>query len=484
MKIKHKILVSSALLLFAVAGVSCKKYLDVNKSPLTAEAVDPKLLFGYAVTAWDVSKNSGDSYIAIGFIGQSLSSGADFSDNWGSSNLYNLSTNVLGNTWKVYYSTAGNNLKLAIKNAEEANPVNKNAAAQCKILLAQLMYECTTLYGDVPFTQAWDPEKFPYPKYDSQQVVLEGVLTLLEEAKTQIDPASQFKISDYDVFYNGDMAKWVKLANSIKLKTLMVMVDKDPTKAAAIGQLVGNSSSMIASAAENFRVLYSGNTNNENPKYRLFVGENPFTYASKVVTDIMIPKNDPRLEKYYDRPAGQTNFIGVAANVDANATTSLMSQYLYRKNAPSLILSYQEILFLQAEVYARGLGVPVNIATANTLYKNAIQTAMNFYEADPAKVSAYMAPGGGLVNLTTAANPVREIHLEQWVDLMDRPIEAFVQWRRSGPDGSEVPLLTLPKDATPGPLIRRFTLSPEELAANPNIPNPQPKYFDKMWFDL
>lgn len=63
-------------------------------------------------------------------------------------------------------------------------------------------------------------------------------------------------------------------------------------------------------------------------------------------------------------------------------------------------------------------------------------------------------------------------------------MEAFVQWRRSGPDGSEVPALTLPIGATNGALIRRFTLSPDEITANPNIPSPTPKYFDKTWFDL
>lgn len=62
-------------------------------------------------------------------------------------------------------------------------------------------------------------------------------------------------------------------------------------------------------------------------------------------------------------------------------------------------------------------------------------------------------------------------------------MEAFVQWRRSGSDGNEVPKLVLPPGATAGPLIRRFTLSPDEIAANPNIPAPQPTYYDKMWFD-
>lgn len=481
MKIKHKIIVNSLLLLMAIGGVSCKKYLDVNENPLTSTKIEPKLLFGYAITAWDVNKNSGDSYIAVGFIGQSLSSGANFSENWGPSNLYDLSPFATGNTWKVYYSTAGNNLKLAIKAAEAANPVNNNAAAQCKIVLAQMMLECTTLYGDVPFKEAWDPIGFPYPHYDAQKDVLENILKLLDEAKAQIDPASPEKISDYDIFYGGNMADWTKLANSIKFRTLMVMVDKDPSKAAAIGALASNPTTMINSADKSWITTYSGNPNNENPKYRLFGGANPFTYASKLVTDVMIPQNDPRLPKYFDKGESD-DFIGIGAEEDADEKTSLISTYLYRKDAPSVILSYQELLFLEAEVYARGLGVGKDINKAQTLYKAALQAAMEFYDAKQEDITTYMATN--LKNLNNVADPVAEIHIQQWIDLMDRPLEAFVQWRRSGPDGSEIPKMTLPVGATPGPLIRRFTLSQDETAANPNIPKPQPKYYDKMWFDL
>lgn len=506
MKIRNKIFAGSLLLLIAMAGVSCKKYLDINQNPLSAEKVEAKLLFGYAVTAWDVSKNSGDNYIALGFLGQTLSSGGDFSENWGSSNLYNISTNIIGNGWKVYYSTAGFNLKQAIKAAESAKPVNNNGAAQCKIILAQILFEATTLFGDVPYTEAYDIDKFPYPKYDAQKDVLESLLKLLDEANAQIDVNSPDKIEDYDVFYGGEMAQWKKLANSIKFKILLTMVDKDPSKAAAIGALAQAPASMIASPADNFRVLYTENTNNENPKYRLFLGTNPFTYASKIVTDWMVPKNDPRLPKFFDIPAGETQYIGVPANVDADEHTSLISTYLFRKTAPSLIISYQEMSFLEAEVYARGIGVAKNLATAQTLYKQGLEASMKFYEADPDKIDIYLngkaavdavaatpstpaipaqpAIPATLVNLLTAADPVKEIHMEQWIDLMDRPLDAFWQWRRSGPDGSEVPLLTVPYGATAGPLFRRLTLSDDEIRSNPNIPNPQPKYTDKVWFDL
>ncbi|MCS4165455.1 SusD/RagB family nutrient-binding outer membrane lipoprotein [Sphingobacterium sp. BIGb0116] len=481
MKLKNKLLAGALLLMSASGIVSCNKYLDINSNPLTATKVEPKLLFGYAVTAWDVSKNSGDCYIALGFLGQTLASGGDFSDNWGSSNLYNISPNFVGNTWKVYYSTSGNNLKQAIKIAESANPVQNNAAAQCKIILAQLMFEATTLYGDVPYTEAWDPENFPYPKYDAQKDVLENIIKLLDEATAQIDANSSLKIADYDVFYKGDLNQWKKLANSIKFKTLMVMVDKDPSKADAIGKLAAAPETMINAAVDTWKVPYTTTVNNENPKYRLFLGENPFTYANKLVTDIMVPKSDPRLPKYFDLGPDSKSYVGVLANVDADSKTSLISKYLYRKDAPSLLLSYQEMLFLEAEVYARGLGVSKDMTKANDLYRKGLQAAMNFYEADPAAVSVYL---NALPALNTLADPLKEIHTQQWIDLMDRPLEAFVQWRRSGTDGNEIPKMEVPKGATSGPLFRRFPLSTDETAANPNIPNPQPKYYDKVWFDL
>lgn len=485
MKFKNKIL-ASIFLLVAVSGVSCKKYLDINTNPLASTKVDPKLLFGYAVTAWDVSKNSGDEYMAVGFMSQALSTGGDFSQNWGASNLYNLSPNFLGNTWRTYFSTAGNNLQQAIAIAQAASPVNNNGAAQCKIVLAQLIYEATTLYGDVPYSQAWQPDKFPYPKYDAQKDVLESLLKLLDEASAQIDPTSTVKIADYDIYYAGDMAKWKRLANSIKFKILMAMVDKDPTKAAAIGTLLSTDGTMLASTAETWLTKYSGASNNENPKYRLFLGENPFTYGAKVTVDLMNATNDPRLPQYFDLPDGQTTYIGVPANVDADEKTAIISNYLYRKDAPSVIISYQELELLRAEAYARGLGVPVNMAKAEELFKQGVKDAMTFYQADATAVATYVSDPTKLPDLTklSATEAIRQIHLQQWIDLMDRPLEAFVQWRRSGPDGSEVPTLTLPKDATPGPLIRRYTLSPDETSSNPNIPNPQPRYFDKVWFDL
>lgn len=483
MKIYNKILIGSAMLsVFAFS--SCNKYLDINTSPLTATEVDAKLLFGYSVTAWDANKNSGDLWMPIGLMVQNLASGGDYG--WGKDNVYNIDPFPLGNTWKVYYSTAGNNLKQAIKIAESANPVDNNSAAQSKIVLAQLMYEATTLYGDVPYKEAFNPVDFPYPKYDPQKDVFESILALLDEAYAQIDEESTLKIMDYDLFYKGDMAKWKKLANSLKFRVLMTMVDADNSKASAIGQLLTDESKLLTSAADNWRFPYFTTENNENPKFRLFKrytnGQNLWFFANNNVFKYM-KSNDPRIPLFFEKGPEASDFIPVETEALADKKTALINSNLYRADAPSFLLTYQELCFFKAEAYARGLGVPKSLAKADEYYKEGMRSSALLYGALQADVNSFIA---SLTSLTTMsdADAVKEIHLQQWVDLMDRPLEAFTQWRRSGSEGNEVPVLTLPDGATQGPLIRRWEISPDEVTANRNRPNPAPKYSDKMWFDL
>ena len=77
-------------------------------------------------------------------------------------------------------------MQLAIKNAQEATPVNHNGIAQCKIILAQHIYETTMIWGDIPFTEAWI-EGVKYPKFDSQESSFEWCLvSLLDEALNEI----------------------------------------------------------------------------------------------------------------------------------------------------------------------------------------------------------------------------------------------------------------------------------------------------------
>lgn len=221
-------------------------------------------LFNYAAVNWSGNRIGGDSYIPFS---QSIQSQADGGDNyggWGEA-YYVISTYSLGNTWVSYYSVCGNNLQLAIQQAQNSVPENKNAEAQCLILLAMQVYETTMIYGDVPFSEAWKKE-IKYPKFDDQKDVLNGVIDMLDQALAMIDLDDKNCIDEYDPYFKGDMSKWVAIANSFKFRTLMVMVDADPSKADDIKKMM-DEKKMISSAAGNMEFQYSETAGNENPKY-------------------------------------------------------------------------------------------------------------------------------------------------------------------------------------------------------------------------
>jgi hypothetical protein len=482
---KNRILFILTFLVLVVTAPSCKKYLDINKSPNAAEVLDPKLLFSNATTQYINLRSSGDLFIPIALAGQSITDGGNNPTAWDapSAQEYVFSVFNYSNSWNTYYLSVGTNLKQAIALAEGASPKNNNAAAQCKVLLAQDVYDLTTTFGDVPFSEAWRPD-ISYPKFDPQKDVFEGAIALIDEALAQFDESSVLKISDYDLFYKGDIAKWKKVAKSIKLRILMTMVDADPSKAAAIGQLVSGGG-LVSSVADNFLVRYQNVAGRKNPKFGLgeqYNGGQNFFFASKYVADFMRPLNDPRLPFYFDKPAAADNYYGIEPGTDGDDDhDSRISNTLEAADAPEVVFSYQEELFYEAEVYARGLGVPVDLATANTLYKKAVEESCKYYGVPAATAASFAA---GLPDLSGVAEPVKLIHYHQWVDKMDRGIDAFTEWRRSGPEGDETPALTLPVGAPAGPLFRRYEYpSANELSINPKAPQVI-RYNVKMWFDL
>jgi hypothetical protein len=473
---------------------SCKKYLDINKNPNTATTVDPKLLFSNVAVNYAVARAGGDYWIPFALAGQAVADGFNNPTSWSGGaqgeQEYVISTFSTGNTWTTYYISMGTNLKQAISLAESATPKNNNAAAQCKVLLALTFYELTTIYGDVPYTEALNTS-ITAPHFDSQQTVLKGVVSLLDEAQAQFDAGSALKIDGaYDMFYAGDISKWKRLANSVKLRTLMTMYDADNSVAPTIGTLVaGAGNTLISSATDNFQVQFGTAQGKQNPKYALgtlYNGGQNFFFASKYVTDPMIAAKDPRLPKYFDGAGSGTtkSYVGIAPgstgddDINPRISTSLQSA-----NEPETIFDYQEELFFEAEIYARGIGVAQNLAKANTLYKQAITESCKFYGVDT-KVSSDFADNLPNLTSTTATSGIA---LQHWLDEMDRPLEAFTQWRRSGANGNEIPAFTIPIGAPTNGLFRRYEYpQTNEILLNPNAPKDvnSLKYYTKMWFDL
>ncbi|RLK06664.1 SusD/RagB family nutrient-binding outer membrane lipoprotein [Tenacibaculum discolor] len=464
---------------FFISSCNNDDLVKINENPNQATNIQPEFLFGYSTLAWSGARTGGDLFLPVGFANQSLATGGN--SGWGyGEDRYDISPFSIGNTWRFYFVNGANNLKLAIDKAESASPINNNAAAQCKIVLANTMYEVTMIYGDVPYREAWNPD-FPNPKFDPQEQVLNDLIELLDEAINQIEVANPLKIVSNDAYFKGDMNKWVKYAKSLKLKILMTMVDKVPAKSSDIATMINQD--LLSSAADNVEMPFFDETNAENPKFKLFKryasGENPWIFANKNVFDFMETRNDPRIPFYFKSNDGG-NFEALATATEATQTASTISlENLWKADAPDLIMSYQEVLLFKAEIYARGLGVAMDLSAANTNFKNGVKESLKYYGVSDSDADDYV--NNELVDISTLTQEeaLEEIHTQQWIDLMDRSLEGWVQSRRT-----KLPNLTIPNGAPAGGIFKRYPYPDSELSANSNAPTTNPKYYDKMWFEL
>lgn len=129
---KKKILAYALSALTCGLFTSCSDWLDINHDPNTAEKVDPGYLFNYVAVNWAGTRTGGDFYIPLSMSSQcQVDGGLDYGG-WDES-VYTISPYSTGNTWKHYYSVGGNNLMLAIKNAEEADVLSYAPVAKDKV---------------------------------------------------------------------------------------------------------------------------------------------------------------------------------------------------------------------------------------------------------------------------------------------------------------------------------------------------------------
>lgn len=120
--------------------------------------------------------------------------------------------------WTLTYTVLTNNLAAIIrKTADDPESVNKNAIA--RILKAWIFSQCTDTYGDIPYFDANKPPKEAVvtPEYDAQKDIYIDLLKELKEAATQLDQ-SRPSYGNADMIYQGNVEKWKKFANSLRLR--------------------------------------------------------------------------------------------------------------------------------------------------------------------------------------------------------------------------------------------------------------------------
>ena len=487
---------SIAALAFAglTAATSCSDdYMEnLNTDPAKASTIDANAQLTTALlqTYGDLGQVEIYRNYHFGFTQQLM--GCWNTTNYGG--RHTVDNNEMMRTWTSFYPKA---LKEVVDGIHRTNgdetKVNINSAL--RIYRAYLLSIMTDTYGDCPASEAglgYLEEKYS-PKYDTQEEIYFSLLEELSDASAKLDMAADRLTGD--VVFGGDVAKWKKFANSLRMRFAMRMCDVNPEVARSeFEAAIADEGGVMTSSADDALIKYmdvafsfgqdSYSDYRGNALSQLWFGNDPANNPSYICSTFynqLKDTTDPRLHRicrfYFDGlmsstktdgrvdltdeilsnnikvepvlpgmfswdnwPAGYTSDIVTElakAHPEINPAMArevrpkLASNFL-KGNCPGVVMTYAEVNFLMAEAALYGWNVAGSV---EEYYWTGVRAAMTFlsdnYGITPISDDEFDAYKN--------ANPLgmsmmlkkQAINTQAWIHHFTNPNECWANQRRS-----------------------------------------------------
>lgn len=477
-KIKYNILKIAVVLGLSVTPfitTSCRQELDINVDANNPSQVSiPSVLSG--------------SQLGLGYIlgGEGTRIPASFVQYYaGHRNQplkyanYDVSSTESENAWVYLYDVLKDMKEVEEKAAASGEQVYVGVS---KLLQAYTFSVLTDLYGDIPFTEALQSSKNPTPAYDKQENIYPQLISMIEEGIKLVKSGQGTLSTSADIIYKGDVSKWEKFGNSLKLRLLNHQSKKDGGE--AVKAFLGENPLLIESYEDNAQVVFGSTASSANPIYQFdeLSGRKDQAVASTIV-DKMKDLSDPRVSLYF-KPVKNGDkkgqYIGNIPGGDEDDSGELQFSRVGSAYAsissPTMLISAAEVNFIKAEVYQRTGG------DAKTAYETAIKQDFLALGLTSGEVDTY------LQQVNVAFNGSLERIMEQkWITMFQSPFEAWVDWRRTGFPTLEVAKGTTVRSSEiprrlPYPNIE-INVNGANLTAGPGIPRLYKTYLTRVWWD-
>lgn len=214
--------------------------------------------------------------------------------------LYDNATSpaTFNGIWAEAYSNLFPDMDLVIDIAS-ADGLN-TFTGSVKVMKAYVMFTLVDLFGDVPYTEAGQGVENPSPAADDQEAVYSAALALLDEAIGELGSPKGKPAND--LYYDGDASKWLKLANTLKLR-YYVQTRLVNSNTSAVNALMDQ---VISSASGDFAFPYGNERNNpfsRHPKYGAYETGGGNYMSNYMMWQMFGEKEteDPRLRYYFYR---------------------------------------------------------------------------------------------------------------------------------------------------------------------------------------
>lgn len=412
--------------------ISCNKDFDeINTNNNAPSNVEPAYLLRQ-VSYNFTEEMSYEGFVAGNLLGQYFTQ-VDF-------NLFDRhdlsSPQVGGNPWPVIYrNLRDNQIMLDRARSEELYRVYEGPGL---IMKAYMLATLTDIYGDVPYFDALGGLQGQIaPAYNSQEAIYMdagGVFDLLEEGINSIDQYTGLQALEGDVFYNGNLAAWRSLAQSLRIKYLMRVSNKVDVSQEL--QSIYDNGDYINSNSGNAVFQFSDGQPNNFRMANLRDGDFNLFVMSETMQEVLERFDDPRKEVFF-RPIGsdstQSAFVGLLNGQDASAISISVANYsragtAFRENTGVLqanLMTAWETYFFLAEAAQVGMIA----APDQQLYEDGVQMAFDYWNT--ALPADYLSSGNAAYG-QNGADPVEQIITQKWLANTINGYEGWIEYRRTG----------------------------------------------------
>jgi len=459
------------LLAAATIGFSgCEEWLDVNTNPNVATVSTPDLVLP-GVLAGLGTNFTGFNTNSMLWMGYWANAGGW--SGWYSQKKYEVTAAFYPTAFNNYYSGPLTDTKWIRDNCGD----NVLFPAITDVVDAWYYSRLVDLHGDVPYSEACQPDVTLTPVYDDDEAIYLDLIKRLDaaiatfkavEADPTLSATPEYKFTSATDIVNGaNWTKWKKYANTLKLRLVMRM-----TSAKTVAQL---STLMANTAAEGFidsditvSPGFLASLDKMNPTWtqfgQTFSGVNRNENTQYILNKYMHEKlkyfNDPRLSKFYfapkeATPAGTLISItfGTEGSLAVQPSTTVGANYSWvllaadwvvetrtdgviqnkgngsATRQPLFLLS--EAKFLQAEAVLRGI---LTSGTISTLYEDGIKASMTAAKVATADQTTYLAQE----TVVWEDGDLPEVKLEKlitqkWIaNYLHNSFESYCDYRRTG----------------------------------------------------
>ena len=486
-------------LILSITLIACTNgFEELNTSPTSSSYMDPGILFAGVQRDGNFLQSHEYRNVTVGSWIQHWNSG------------FNLPASryiFQPGDWSPIYSEIRDiaQIRHHLLKGLEDNPQGRTKLAMAKIVEIDLWQDLTDIFGDVPFTEsALGPENvISQPKYDKQEFIYKQLIQDIDAAMSNLTEGDA-SYDKYDLYYSGNVEKWKKYANAIKLQLGMRIKYVDPvlSKSTVVSALngplfTGNSDNAMIRTFNNISSSY-------NPILGHFTGGSPdLKYLGETLVKKLVESNDPRLPFIADPTvnsvkAGNPQYVGKAVALTdeqmvgvINDDYSLASKLTYfnlgiANPIPWYVFTYSEVCFYKAEAALEGWAYTVE--DAEKFYQEGIKAAMALQPYNITAIPQDFMNKEFYFTGLTKEQKLEKIQTQKWILMFGRNYDAFAEWRRTG----YPKLIPGPNSgSTNGQIPRRYGYPSDETLLNKenydeavSRMNHGDSYMSRVWWDV